>query len=128
MFRENTVNSPDHLRFDTAISRGSTPLATLGPDGLRNQQSHSYLPQRHQRRSRGPISRLPFNGYLSGILNRRVARPRSIEKFRLADDGDELKDMFGKCDIAGYRDFGASRLSVHALGEKAPRNGLRMMM
>jgi hypothetical protein len=33
--------------------------------------------------------------------------------------------MFGKCDIAGYRDFGASRLSVYALGEKAPRNGLR---
>ena len=47
------------------------------------------------------------------------------EKVRLADDGHELKDMFGKCDIAGYRDFGAGRLSVDAFGEKAPRNGLR---
>ncbi len=47
------------------------------------------------------------------------------EKVRLADDGDELKDMFGEPDIAGYRDFGAGRLSVDALGEKAPRNGLR---
>ena len=47
------------------------------------------------------------------------------EKVRLADDGDELKDKFGKGDIAGYRDFGAGRLSVDALGEKAPCNGLR---
>src|SRR5882762_640949 len=47
------------------------------------------------------------------------------EEVRLADDGDELKDMFGEPDIAGYRDFGAGRLSADALGEKAPRNGLR---
>jgi hypothetical protein len=35
------------------------------------------------------------------------AQNRDSEKVRLADDGDELKDMFGKCDIAGYRDFGS---------------------
>ena len=40
-------------------------------------------------------------------------------------DGDELQDMFGKCDIAGYCDFGSSKLSVDALCEKTPRNGLR---
>ena len=37
---------------------------------------------------------------------------------------DELKNMFGECDIAGYRDFDSSGLSVDALGEKAPRYGL----
>jgi hypothetical protein len=43
----------------------------------------------------------------------------------VSDDGGELKDMFGKGDIAGYRDFGSSGLSVDALGKKPPRYGLR---
>ena len=33
--------------------------------------------------------------------------------------------MFGKCFIAGYRELGASRVSVYAFRKKAPRDGLR---
>jgi hypothetical protein len=33
--------------------------------------------------------------------------------------------MFGKCFIAGYRELGASRVSVYALRKRAPRDGLR---
>jgi hypothetical protein len=44
---------------------------------------------------------------------------------RLADDGDKLEDMFGKCDIAGNRDFGTSRLLIDAFGKKTPCDRLR---
>jgi hypothetical protein len=42
---------------------------------------------------------------------------------QLTNDCHELKDMFGKCFIAGYRDVGASRLTVYAFGKKAPSDG-----
>jgi hypothetical protein len=42
---------------------------------------------------------------------------RSMEKVRLADDGDEFKDMFGRCDVAAYREtLGAMALLVRGKG------------
>jgi len=43
---------------------------------------------------------------------------------QLANDGDELEDMFGKYFIAGDGEFGAGRFTIDSLGEQAPGNGL----
>jgi hypothetical protein len=48
-----------------------------------------------------------------------------LMKIQLTNDCHEVKDMFGKGPVAGYRDLGASRLPVYALGKDAPGDRLR---